>query len=166
MKYPKISIIAVSCLLSFSLMAEAGEHGHDHTGQPEWAELFGDASLPTVWLSVAESAKRINAALENDSLDGVTDWAETIDLAAHALIDQVSVGEDGSERRLHAALEHAAQLADEVLDGAQHVELASTERAFKRLYSAVHLIGLRLPKSIAEGTADQPRFAEAGAHEH
>lgn len=166
MKYIKSLFILFSCLLSFPLMGEPAEHGHDHSGQPEWAELFGDASLPTVWLSAGESAKRIKDALEQGTLKGVADWAETIHLAAHALIDQVIVDDAGKKRRLDAALEHAAILADEVLDGARHTETARTAQGFKRLDSALTLAGLRLPLAVREGPAEQPRFAEAGAHTH
>lgn len=166
MKILKILIAAFFCLLSFPLMGGPGEHGHDHSGEPEWAELFGGASLSTVWLSAEESAKRIDAALNQGNLEEVPGWAETIHLAAHALIDQVVVDDDGKRRRLHAALEHAAQLADDVLDGAQHAETSRSEQAFKRLSSALALAASRMPPAVVDGPSEQPRFAEAGAHAH
>ena len=157
--------IAALVLAPFSLRAQDA-HGHDHSDTPEWADLFGDASLAVVWQSAAASAERTTAALGRDELEGIADWAETIHLAAHALMDQVEEGDPGRKRRLHAALAQAAEIADEVLDGAQHGELDRTERAFRRLNSAVMLARMRLPKSVTEAPAAEPRFAKAGEHAH
>jgi hypothetical protein len=131
---------------------------------PEWAELFGDASLPVVWQSAQASTERIAAALAVQRMDGVADWAETIHLAAHALMDQVRLPDPERQKRLAAALRQAAMLADEVLDGAQHEEAARAAAAFKRLSSALTLARHGLPKDITAAPAGQPRFAKASAH--
>ena len=157
--------VAALSLVPSSAIAQA-DHGHEHSSEPEWAELFGDASLPTVWLSASQSSEHIAAALKAGQLEGVADWAETIHLAAHALMDQVEESDAAKKLRLNAVLGQAAEIADEVLDGAQHGEMDRTARAFKRLRSAVMLTKMRLPKTVTEGTADAPRFAQAGGHSH
>jgi hypothetical protein len=131
---------------------------------PEWAELFGDASLPVVWQSAQASTERIAAALAAQRMDGVADWAETIHLAAHALMDQVRLPDAERQKRLSAALRQAAMLADEVLDAAQHEEATRAAAAFKRLSSALTLAQHGLPKDITASPAGEPRFAKASAH--
>lgn len=137
--------------------------GHSH-GEPEWAALFGDAALPVVWQSATAAADKINAALAGEKMDGVTDWAETIHLAAHALSDQVKLPNPEAKKRLDAALSQAAKIADEVLDGAQHSEAAKTAAAFKRLQAALTLAKTRLPKEVTAAAPQTPRFATTGKH--
>lgn len=159
-------IIPVLLAMFFAANAPAsagGDHAHGET--PEWAELFGDASLPVVWQSTTAAAEKIAAALATRQLAGVADWAETIHLAAHALIDQVKLTDANRKQRLDAALEQAAKLADEVLAGAQHSEVDQTAAAFKRLQSAIILTKTRLPKEITDAPPQTPRFAEAPKHE-
>lgn len=146
----------------------APDHGHAHGEEPEWAAVFGGATLPVVWHSLAAANERIAAALKNQQLDGVADWAETIHLAAHALMDQVEVPENDRKQRLDAALGQAARLADDVLDGAQHNDAPATSAAHRRLASAVALIKSRLPAEISEANIaqDDLRFATAGQHGH
>ncbi len=141
-----------------------GAHEHAHGEQPEWAELFGDASLPVVWQSATASSEHITAALGARKTEGVAAWAETIHLAAHALIDQVTLDDSQRKKRLDAALEQAAKIADEVLDAAQHSEHEKASVAFKRLQSALAVARTRLPKEIADAPAGTPRFAEAPEH--
>lgn len=141
-----------------------GAHGHAHGAEPEWGELFADASLPVVWQSAAASAERISTALGARTTEGVAAWAETIHLAAHALIDQVKLDDTERKKRLDAALEQAAKIADEVLDAAQHNEYEKASVAFKRLQSALAVAKTRLPKEIVDAPAETPRFAEAPAH--
>ena len=166
MKSFRILLTAAALSLVPSSAIAQANHGHEHSSEPEWAELFGDASLPTVWLSASKSTEHITAALKAGKLDGVADWAETIHLAAHALMDQVEESDAAKKLRLNAVLGQAAEIADEVLDGARHGEMDRTARAFKRLNSAVMLIKTRLPKTVTEGASMAPRFAEAGAHSH
>ena len=160
--------LLLTALLTLFLAASApassgGDHAHGDA--PEWAELFGDASLPVVWQSTTAAADKITAALATRQLAGVADWAETIHLASHALIDQVKLPDAESKRRLDAALEQAAKLADEVLTGAQHQETDKTAAAFKRLQSAITLASTRLPKEITTASPQAPRFAEAPKHD-
>jgi hypothetical protein len=143
------------------LSATAAPHGGE---QPEWAELFGDAPLPVIWQSAKASADRISAALGARKLDGVANWAETIHLAAHALVDQVQLPSAEAQQRLVAALNQAAKLADDVLDGAQHDEAPAAAAAFRRLNAALQLAQRRLPSEITSAPPAELRFAEAPAH--
>lgn len=165
----------VAALAAFSLarspvVADAGhDHAHaahDHADgdQPEWAELFGDASLPVVWQSATASSERITTALGARTTGGVAGWAETIHLAAHALIDRVKLDDTERKKRLDAALGQAAKIADEVLDAAQHNEYERASVAFKRLQSALTVAKTRLPKEIVDAPAETPRFASAPEH--
>jgi hypothetical protein len=133
---------------------------------PEWAGLFGGASLPVVWQSASAASDRIAAALAAKSMVGVADWAETIHLAAHALDDQVKLGDAERARRLTGALGQAAKIADDVLDGANHNEFDRTADAYRRLKSALMLARSRLPREIVEAPPQEVRFAKAGGHEH
>lgn len=158
----------LAALVAFSSASViSAEPGSDHSpdDNSEWAELFGDASLAVVWQSAAASAESIATAVAARKSDGVAAWAETIHLAAHALIDQVKMPEAARKQRLDAALGQAAKLADEVLDGAQHNELDQTAAAFKRLQSALALAKIRLPKEIVEATSEAPRFAKTPEHD-
>ena len=152
--------------LSVALGASAAPgDDHSHDGKPEWDELFGGASLPVVWQSVTASAEKIAAAIAAKKSDGVADWAETIHLASHALIDQVKLPDAERKKRLDAALVQAAKLADGVLDGANHREPDKTADTFKRLQSALTLAKIRLPKEITEAAPETPRFAKAPKHD-
>lgn len=158
----------LTALAALALAAGASAApGHDHSREEtsEWAELFGDASLPVVWQSITASTEKITATVATQKSDGVADWAETIHLAAHALIDQVKLTDIGHKRRLDAALEQAAKLADEVLDAAQHDEIDGLAAAFRRLQSALLLTQSRLPKAITEASPETPRFAKAEQHD-
>ncbi len=163
----KLHSLLTALVMGVTLSGIQAAPGHDHAAdeQPEWAELFGDASLPVVWQSALAAAERIAAAVAARKSDGVAAWAETIHLATHALIDRVELPDPGRQLRLEAALEQAARLADEVLDGAQHHEPELMAEAFRRLQSALALSRIRLPKEIAEAAPETPRFANAPAHD-
>jgi hypothetical protein len=164
MKLRKL-LIALAAF-SFSLGASAAPGSdHSHDAKPEWAELFGDAPLPVVWQSTTASIDNISAALSAKKMEGVADWAETIHLATHALLDQVKLPDAERKKRLDGVLEQAAKLADEVLDGANHNEPDQTAAAFKRLQAAIALAKARLPKEITEAPAATPRFAKAPKHD-
>jgi hypothetical protein len=164
MKLKKLFILLASFALALGVHAAPGSD-HSHDEKPEWAELFGGASLPVVWQSVTASAEKISAAVAAKKSDGVADWAETIHLASHALIDQVKLPDAERKKRLDAALEQAAKLADEVLDAANHNEIDKTADSFKRLQSALTLAKTRLPKEVTEAAPETPRFAKAPKHE-
>lgn len=164
MKLLQLLIVLVACSLA-SIASAAPGTGHSHDAQPEWAELFGDAPLPVVWQSTTASLDRITAALSAKKMAGVADWAETVHLATHALIDQVKLPDAERKKRLDAALEQAAKLADAVLDGANHNEPDQTAAAFKRLQATITLAKARLPKEITDAPAATPRFAKAPKHD-
>lgn len=128
---------------------------------PEWAELFGGASLPVVWQSALAASDKIAATLEGNQLSGVAEWAETIHLASHALADQVKLEDPERARRLKAALDQAARIADDVLDAANHKEPDKAAEALRRLRSALALARLRLPQAILDAPAQEVRTVKA-----
>jgi hypothetical protein len=115
---------------------------------PEWTELFGGASLPVIWQSIEAAAAKANTALAAGRTTGVATWAETVHLGAHALVDQVTPEDPERAKRLHAVLEHAARLADEVIAAAGRKEIDLAAAAHRRLLSALALARLRLPPAI------------------
>ncbi len=115
---------------------------------PEWAELFGGASLPVIWQSIEAAAAKANTALAAGRTTGVAAWAETVHLGAHALVDQIRPEDPERAKRLHAVLEHAARLADEVLAAAGRNEIDLAAAAHRRLQSALALARLRLPSAV------------------
>jgi hypothetical protein len=147
-----------------------GAHGpakdHHHDEMPEWADVFHGASLPVVWHSARVANERIAAALDAKRLDGVGDWAETIHLAAHALMDQVQLPSPDQKQRLDAALRQAAKIADDVLDGAHHDDHRAAAAAYRRLASTLSLINRRLPKEITEKNVAEEELRVATAKEH
>ena len=133
---------------------------------PEWAELFGGASLPVVWQSASAASEKIDAALAAKKLDGIADWAETIHLASHALEDQVKIPDAERAKRFKGACEQAAKIADDVLDAANHNDPEKAADAQRRLKSALALAKSRMPKEILDGPKQEPRFAKASGHAH
>lgn len=133
---------------------------------PEWAGLFGDASLPVVWQSASAASEKIAAALDAQKFEGVADWAETIHLAAHALEDQVKIDDAERRKRLVGALDQAAKIADDVINGANHKEREKTVAAYGRLKAALALAKSRLPKDIVDAPAQTLRFAKSSGHAH
>lgn len=138
---------------------------HAHDRQPEWAEVFGGASLPVVWQSLSAATDRASSVLAARKLDGVADMAETIHLASHALADQVKLDDGEKKKRLDAALTQAAKIADELLDAAQHSEPDAASAALRRIQAAVSLARSRLPREITDAPAETPRFAQAPKHD-
>lgn len=126
---------------------------------PEWAEVFGGASLATVWQSATAAAEKLAAALAAQDLPAVPPLAETAHLAAHALLDQVKLDDPERQKRLHATLEHAAQLADDIMDAARRNDSAKLGDAFPRLQAALQLAARRLPQEIVTAPPQPPRFA-------
>lgn len=126
---------------------------------PEWAELFGGASLPTVWQSARAAVEKIATALAAQDLSVVPPLAETAHLAAHALLDQVKLDDPERQKRLHATLAHAAQLADDVMAAARHNDSAKLGDAFPRLQAALQLAARRLPKEIVTAPPQAVRVA-------
>jgi hypothetical protein len=161
-------IVATFCALFFALSASASSDAsaHSHDEKPEWSELFGDAPLPVVWQSASAAADNITKALANKKLDEVPASSETIHLASHALIDQVKLDDPEKKKRLSAALEQAAKIADEVLEASQHNEPEKAAVEFKRLKAALSLAKARLPKDVTESAQTAaPRFAKPPKHE-
>lgn len=155
-------VAASLAVLSF---AGPGAEPHSHENQPEWAEVFGGASLPVVWQSLTAAANQASASIATKKLDGVADLAETIHLASHALADQVKLNDAEKKKRLDAALTQAAKIADDLLDAAQHNEPDAASEALRRIQAAVALAKSRLPKEIVEAPAETPRFAKAPTHD-
>jgi hypothetical protein len=133
---------------------------------PEWAELFGGASLSVVWQSAAGASEKIDAALAAKNLGGVADWAETIHLASHALEDQVKVDDTERAKRLKAAFEQAAKIADDVINAANHNETDKAADGQRRLKSALALAKSRLPREILDAPKQEVRFAKSAGHAH
>lgn len=171
-------LIAAAALAGVLIRLPAHPQGHEKEAKPapaapakpdhrqaEWYELFGDAPLPVVWQSAQASLAKITAAVSAKSSDGVADWAETIHLAAHALVDQVQLPDAERKKRLDAALEQAARIADEVLDAAHHHEAEKLAESSRRLHAAMTLGRTRLPREITEAPPQTPRFAKAPKHE-
>jgi hypothetical protein len=163
---PRLLAAIAALFLSLSAGAAPGGSPHTHGEKPEWAELFGDAPLPLVWQSASAAADATTQALADKKLDGVPAWAETIHLAAHALIDQVEITDAEKKKRLVAALDQAARIADEVLDASEHKEPERAAAEFRRLTSALSLAKTRLPKEITSAPrTTAPRVAKPPAHE-
>lgn len=130
---------------------------------PEWAGLFGGASLPVVWQSAGAAATRITAAIGARSFDGVPEWAETVHLAAHALEDQVRLEDPERRKRLGGALRQAAKIADEVIEAARQREPEQLAESFRRLQAALQLAALRLPPEVVKAEPQEVRFVKASA---
>src|SRR5688572_5041624 len=149
MKTHRILSFLVAVLIpSLAIPAFGAEQNKEKA--PEWAELFGGASLPVVWQSASAASNKIDAAIAAKKLDGIADWAETIHLASHALEDQVKVPDAERAKRLKGAFEQAAKIADDVLDAANHNEPEKAADAQRRLKSALALAKNRMPKEILD----------------
>lgn len=166
----KIRHLHTLTLTAFAFAAAAlagpGVKPHSHDKQPEWAGVFGGATLPTVWQSLTAAAATAKTALAAGNMDIAADMAETIHLGAHALSDQVKLGDAEKQKRLDAALAQAAKIADELLDAAQHAEAAVASAALGRIEAALALARSRLPNEVTDAPADAPRSAKAPKHGH
>ena len=135
---------------------------------PEWAELFGNASLPVVWQSATAASEKIAAALADKKLDGIPDWAETIHLAAHALQSQAKVENPDRQADMADACRLAARIADDVTAAAWANDIEKTNTAYQRVKLALGIAQRNLPKEIVNAPPQTVRFAkkerrEAGA---
>jgi len=168
-----------------------GAHNHDHSahshaaedhsshGGPapqvaiehsdEWREHYSNASLPLVWKSLLAAQDALLDGLgKADNLAGLTRYAETIHLTAHALLDQVSLPRPAEQQRIEASLAQTAALADALLEPLHHSELLAAQATLSRLSSAIGVLKIRLPDQVqsqAEQLADEAIFAEAPAHD-
>jgi hypothetical protein len=165
MKPHRIFTSFVAVLLS-SLPWTAFGAEEKKTNVPEWAELFGGASLPVVWQSASAASEKIDVALAAKKLDGVADWAETIHLASHALEDQVKLDDAERAKRFKAAFEQAAKVAEDLLSAANQNEPEQAADAQRRLKAALALAKARMPKEILAAPKQEVRFAKAAAHAH
>lgn len=171
MKLPPIStLLVVLSAVALALTAPAAEKTNASAKAaakepaPEWAELFGGASLPLVWKSISAASEKIDAAMAANELGGVAAWAETIHLGSHALDDQVKLEDPERAKRLKGALEQAAKIADDVINAANHKEADQVAEAQRRLKSALALAKIRLPKEVLQATEQAPRFAKPATH--
>jgi hypothetical protein len=166
-----ITLTALTAI-SFAFTASASEIKKDSVkaekkeSVPEWAELFGGASLPVIWQSASAASEKIDAALATKKLEGVADWAETIHLATHALEDQIKIEDAERAKRLRGALEQAAKIADDVINAANHNEADKAADAQRRLKAALALAKTRMPKDILDAPKQELRFSKAAGHAH
>ena len=156
----KLRLLLVSLAASLALAASPPPNPPAPTTAPEWAELFGGASQPAIWQSIEAAAAQVTAALAGGQTAGVAAWAETIHLGTHALVDQVKPEDPERAQRLHAVLEHAARLADEVIATAGRKEIDLAAAAHRRLQSALALARLRLPPTITQAPPEAIREAK------
>ena len=144
----KRRLLLLSLAASLALAAPLPPSPPAPAAAPEWAELFGGASLPVIWQSIEAAAAKVSAALAGGQTAGVAAWAETVHLGTDALVDQVKPEDPERAQRLHAVLEHAARLADEVIGAAGRKEIDLAAAAHRRLQSALALARLRLPPAV------------------
>jgi len=162
-----------------SAHSHAGEDHSSHGGpapqvavehSDEWREHYGDASLPLVWKSLLAAQDALRDGIDRaEALPGLTRYAETIHLTAHALLDQVALPQPAEQQRIEAALAQTAALADALLEPLHHGEQLASRATFSRLSSAIGVVKLRLPESVqhqAEQTPEEPIIAPAPAHDH
>lgn len=175
---PRYHVIAALFILATGSLTVGAAEGSDHKDkkkasaaakaekQPEWAGLFGGASVPVVWQSANAAATNIAAAITAKKFEGVAGWAETVHLAAHALEDQVKLSDVEQQKRLKGALAQSAKIADDVLDAANHKEAEKLADSFRRMNAALKLAATRLPKDITTAPRQEARFAKAAGHAH
>lgn len=132
---------------------------------PEWAGLFGDASLPVVWQSAAAASEKIAAALADKKLDGIPDWAETIHLASHALQSQAKTDTPERQANLSDAFRLSARIADDITAGAWGNDVAKTNDAYQRAKIALAIAQRSLPNEIVSAPPQTVRFAKKERHE-
>ena len=159
----KLRLLLVSLAANLALAATPPPTPPAPAAAPDWAELFGGASQPAIWQSIEAAAAKVTAALAGGQTAGVAAWAETVHLGAHALVDQVKPEDPERAQRLHAVLEHAARLADEVIATAGRKEIDLAAAAHRRLQSALALARLRLPPAITNAPPATVREAKPAA---
>jgi hypothetical protein len=164
MKTPRI-VVAVLALATTSLAVAADQTNKSPTTEkakkpPEWASLFGDASLPVIWQSATAASEKIAAALEAKKLEGIPDWAETVHLASHALQSQVKVADADRQADLTDAFRLSARIADDITAGAWAEDVTKTSDAYQRAKLALAIAKRSLPKEIVEAPPQAVRFAK------
>jgi hypothetical protein len=127
---------------------------------PEWAGLFGDASLPVVWQSAAAASDKIAAAIADKKVDGIPDWAETIHLASHALQAQVKVADADKQANIADAFRLSARIADDVTAAAWAKDVEKTNTAYQRVKLALAIAHRSLPTEIVSAPPQAVRFAK------
>src|SRR5215212_4012212 len=163
MKTPRIvTAVAALAVVSFALAAQPAEKKQtDPTKKaPEWAGLFGDASLPVIWQSAAAASEKIAAALADKKLDGIPDWAETIHLASHALQSQVKIDDADRQANIADACRLSARIADDVTAAAWADDVTKTDAAYQRVKTALAIAQRNLPKEIVSASPQKLRFAK------
>lgn len=118
------------------------------SGAPEWDKLYRGVALPAVWQSARAALANVDVGIKAKSYPEVAEQAERLHLAAHALEDQVKLGDVERQKRLAGALRQAAKIADDVIAAAEHKEAEKLAEAFRRLSAAMRLTAMRLPKEI------------------
>lgn len=163
----KIVWFASALALAFVAPVFAAENSAKEKAQPppEWAALFGDASLPVVWQSAAAASEKIATALADKKLEGIPDWAETIHLASHALQTKAKVDEVDRQADIVDAFRLAARIADDVTAQAWAGNVDKTNSAYQRVKLALAIAQRNLPKEIVSGPPQAVRFAKKERHE-
>jgi hypothetical protein len=156
------SLLALGVVIpAFAAEPTAKDTGKEKAKQPpEWAGLFGDASLPMIWQSAAAASEKIAAALADKKLDGIPDWAETIHLASHALQSQVKVTDADRQADLGDAFRLSARIADDVTASAWANDVDKTNTAYQRVKLALAIAQRSLPKEIVSASPQTVRFAK------
>lgn len=164
MRIPRIAsvllaFVAASCACAAD-QADPKAQTEKAKKPPEWAGLFGDASLPFIWQSASAASDRIAAALADKKLDGIPDWAETIHLASHALQSQVKIADADRQADLSDAFRLSARIADDITAGAWAEDVVKTTDAYQRAKLALAIARRSLPKEILNAPTQGARFAK------
>ncbi len=164
MKTPRLLLVLVT-LAATALAPAADQKAQSASSEkakkaPEWADLFGDASLLVIWQSASAASERIAAAFAAKELTGIPDWAETIHLASHALQSQVKLDDAVRQANLVDAFRLLARIADDITVGAWAGDTAKTAEAYARAKIALAIAQRSLPKEITEGPSQAVRFAK------
>lgn len=159
MKSIRFALLLSLAVVPFAGAADQAAPGEKAKKPPEWAGLFGDASLPVVWQSAAAASEKIAVALEAKKLDGIPDWAETIHLASHALQSQAKADTSERQANLTDAFRLSARIADDITAAAWSDDVTKTNDAYQRAKLALAIGQRSLPKEIVGASAQTPRFA-------
>jgi hypothetical protein len=163
---PKFACVISACALALSIPAFAanGPAANPATKKarqpPEWAGVFGDASLPVIWQSAQAADEKIAAVLKEKALARVPDWAETMHLASHALQAQVKVADPDQQGNLADACRVAARIADDVTAAAGANDVDQTNVAYHRMKLALNIAPRCLPPDLAHTSPAPVRFAK------
>ena len=164
MKTPRI-VLALLALAAGSLACAADQADQKASTEkakkpPEWAGLFGDASLPLVWQSASAASDKIAAALAEKKLDGIPDWAETSPPASHPMQSQAKADTPERQANLSDAFRLSARIADDITAGAWSNDVTKTNDAYQRAKVALAIAQRSLPKEIVAAPPQAVRFAK------